>query len=481
VKKVDAEGAEKFMTKIRRFSCIAAGILAITFVLIVFAISAEPIAQAATPVVRAVLFASPTCPHCAAVKEEVLPPLIARYGSRLQIVTVSTATPKGYELFLSACMKYGNTHMSVPMLVVGSTSLTGSADIPQKFPDLIEKSLASGGVDWPGIPGLGTLMAANPAFSEETQPSVEPPAQESAVKVSGQSTVDDRVPAEPPSPTSTTSVESKPSAATVTASTPAPSAAKSSPQSLGSIIPTARNTVTPSGTPPAAVKAEGSGLTVPAPPVQAPASGMIDLTSGEAEMGIFDRIKLDIYGNGLAILVLVGMILTLIFSPSIYKRQSTAANPTIRPRYDWLIPILILAGLGIAAYLSHVEVSKVEAVCGPVGDCNTVNQSKYAQLFGILPIGVLGMLGFLAILAAWALRRWGPGRLPAWAAIAIMGMTGFGTLFSIYLTFLEPFVIGATCLWCLSSAVIMTVLFALSLKSGRKARALLAQSSRADH
>ena len=34
----------------------------------------------------------------------------------------------------------------------------------------------------------------------------------------------------------------------------------------------------------------------------------------------------------------------------------------------------------------------------------------------------------------------------------------FGMSFSIYLTFLEPFVIGATCMWCLSSAVIMLLL-----------------------
>ena len=36
--------------------------------------------------------------------------------------------------------------------------------------------------------------------------------------------------------------------------------------------------------------------------------------------------------------------------------------------------------------------------------------------------------------------------------------------FSIYLTFLEPFVIGATCLWCLSSAVIMTLLYLLTTR-----------------
>jgi uncharacterized membrane protein len=44
----------------------------------------------------------------------------------------------------------------------------------------------------------------------------------------------------------------------------------------------------------------------------------------------------------------------------------------------------------------------------------------------------------------------------------LFGITLFGILFSIYLTFLEPFVIGATCIWCLSSAVIMTILFLLA-------------------
>jgi uncharacterized membrane protein len=78
------------------------------------------------------------------------------------------------------------------------------------------------------------------------------------------------------------------------------------------------------------------------------------------------------------------------------------------------------------------ESREVEAVCGPVGDCNTVQQSEYARLFGVLPIGVVGLLGFVAILAAWGLRRWAPGRVPSWAAVALLAMTGFGTLFSIH-------------------------------------------------
>jgi uncharacterized membrane protein len=45
-------------------------------------------------------------------------------------------------------------------------------------------------------------------------------------------------------------------------------------------------------------------------------------------------------------------------------------------------------------------------------------------------------------------------------------MSVLGVLFSVYLTFLEPFVIGATCAWCLSSAVLMTALMWLSAGDG---------------
>jgi uncharacterized membrane protein len=69
------------------------------------------------------------------------------------------------------------------------------------------------------------------------------------------------------------------------------------------------------------------------------------------------------------------------------------------------LPLLALVGLGVAGYLSYIETQELPAVCGPVGDCNAVQASPYARLFGILPIGVLGMAGYLLILAAWAWHR----------------------------------------------------------------------------
>jgi uncharacterized membrane protein len=170
-----------------------------------------------------------------------------------------------------------------------------------------------------------------------------------------------------------------------------------------------------------------------------------------------DRAAADPRGSGLALIVLAAMI-------AVTARSLLHVHDGRWPRVPdgWAVPGLCLAGLGVASYLSWVEVGGHEAVCGPVGDCNAVQQSEYAMLFGVLPVGILGVIGFAAMLAVWSLGRVAADRVGNRAGIALFAMTGLGTLFSIYLTFLEPFVIGATCMWCLSSATIMTLLHSLS-------------------
>jgi uncharacterized membrane protein len=112
---------------------------------------------------------------------------------------------------------------------------------------------------------------------------------------------------------------------------------------------------------------------------------------------------------------------------------------------------------------------QVEAICGAVGDCHSVQQSQYATLFGLLPIGILGVVGYLAILLAWVAGWSTNATISRVSRIALFGMALFGVLFSIYLTFLEPFVIGATCAWCLTSALVMLLLFWLSAPAGLEA------------
>jgi uncharacterized membrane protein len=49
-------------------------------------------------------------------------------------------------------------------------------------------------------------------------------------------------------------------------------------------------------------------------------------------------------------------------------------------------------------------------------------------------------------------------------------MAGVGTLFALYLTALELFVIHAICRWCVGSAVIITLIFIFSLLDLRRLR-----------
>ena len=376
--------------------------------------------------VRAVLFVSPTCPHCRMVEEQALPSFVARFGPRLQIALVSTATPSGLWAFRAACRQYGVPRPGVPMLVVGDQVLLGSQEIPERFPDLVDGLLAAGGSSWPGIPGLEALLAeaAPAAQASAMSPSETPPAAHRALVAAPEPAIATVAPPElPPSP---------------------PAAAFSPPSAVAAATPDT-----------AAAVSDASGGRPPDP-----ARPRLSAVPADGPPGLMARIAMDPYGNSLAVLVLVGITAVAARSIVLVRRGRPIRHAA---RAGWTVPALSLLGLGVVSYLSWVEIGHAEAVCGPVGDCSTVQQSEYATLFGLVPIGVLGVVGFAATLVAWLLARVASGRARQGAAIALIGLTGFGTLFSIYLTFLEPFVIGATCLWCLSSATIMTLLYWLSL------------------
>ena len=112
---------------------------------------------------------------------------------------------------------------------------------------------------------------------------------------------------------------------------------------------------------------------------------------------------------------------------------------------------LALAGLAIAIYLTIVHYDHSSPVCvGGGGGCEKVQTSDYAELAG-LPVALIGAIGYAAILLSLAV----PGDSGRFAG-ALLGLVGLG--FSLYLTYLELFVIDAICQWCVASAVVMTAL-----------------------
>jgi uncharacterized membrane protein len=140
--------------------------------------------------------------------------------------------------------------------------------------------------------------------------------------------------------------------------------------------------------------------------------------------------------------------------------------------YKWTVPVTVIGGLTVAGYLTFVEATGTPVVCGPtLHGCLDVQNSRYAILFGVLPVGVLGLAGYIAIIVSWLAWQYGPRSIRKMAVLALWGMCVFGVLFSAYLTFLEPFVIGATCMWCISSAVLMIILLLVSTPSAQDALA----------
>lgn len=194
--------------------------------------------------------------------------------------------------------------------------------------------------------------------------------------------------------------------------------------------------------------------------------GIIDPQAGGPSP--FDMVARDPVANTIAIVVLIGMIVSLIAVGYQYLQDPV----DLKDRWpSWVLPALCIIGLGVASYLTYVEVTKTEAFCGPIGNCNAVQSSPYSRIFGILPVGIFGAIGYLAILAAWLVQRYGPQNLRRLAVLSLWGFTIFGVLFSAYLTFLEPFVIGATCAWCITNAIIITILMWVATPAARLAMA----------
>ena len=133
------------------------------------------------------------------------------------------------------------------------------------------------------------------------------------------------------------------------------------------------------------------------------------------------------------------------------------------------IALLALVGLFVAIYLALYKLGMLGALSCTVGSCETVQLSPWAVFLG-LPVAVWGV-GFYVLVLALALagvqERLADAR---GLSLALVALTGWGLLFSAWLTYLELFVIQAICQWCVVSALIVVGLFVLSVLDLREHR-----------
>jgi uncharacterized membrane protein len=118
--------------------------------------------------------------------------------------------------------------------------------------------------------------------------------------------------------------------------------------------------------------------------------------------------------------------------------------------------VLTVIGLGVASYLTYVHYAGIKVACTAGESCTKVQTSQWSKLVGV-PVALIGLLGYIAILGSLLAPEGENSRL----ATMILTLGGFA--FSAYLTGRELFSIHAICEWCVSSAVIMTILTGLAL------------------
>lgn len=123
--------------------------------------------------------------------------------------------------------------------------------------------------------------------------------------------------------------------------------------------------------------------------------------------------------------------------------------------------IAAFIGLADSIYLTWVKVANQRALCGSYGGCDVVNSSPYATIGGI-PVALLGAVAYLTILVLLYLEAKG-GFWKNNSPLAVFGISLAGVLYSAYLTYLEVAVIHAICLYCVVSAIAITVVFILSI------------------
>lgn len=116
---------------------------------------------------------------------------------------------------------------------------------------------------------------------------------------------------------------------------------------------------------------------------------------------------------------------------------------------------LAAIGVAVAAYLTYIHYEGIKPACGLGGNCEKVQTSEWSDVAGV-PVALMGLIGYALILASLFVAG-DVGRM----AGALLALVGFG--FSAYLTYRELFSIDAICEWCVTSAVLMTLLAVITV------------------
>ena len=127
-----------------------------------------------------------------------------------------------------------------------------------------------------------------------------------------------------------------------------------------------------------------------------------------------------------------------------------------------LMALVALIGVFVSLYLTLYKLGHIGTLACGTGSCETVQLSKWGDFLG-LPVAAWG-LGYYALVLmltiAGVQERFAESRR---LTTALVFVTGWGVIFTLWLSYLELFVIHAICRWCVGSAAMVVILFGLAL------------------
>lgn len=139
--------------------------------------------------------------------------------------------------------------------------------------------------------------------------------------------------------------------------------------------------------------------------------------------------------------------------------------------------LVALVGLFVAGYLTLHRFGYIGTLqCSVVGGCETVQASAYAFFppRTVVPWGVsvalIGLIGYLVLFTIGLLGLQPRFIASPTIARALVILSGLALAFSLWLTYVEAAILQAWCQWCVTSAVLIGLIFLLSLPGLRAPR-----------
>jgi uncharacterized membrane protein len=126
------------------------------------------------------------------------------------------------------------------------------------------------------------------------------------------------------------------------------------------------------------------------------------------------------------------------------------------------IAALALIGVFVALYLTMYKMGTIGHLACGLGGCERVNTSKWSIFFGA-PVAAWGLAFYVATFVVAFLGTSARFADRPEISYLLAAMSLVGVAFSAWLTYLELYVINAICKYCVSSAIIVTLIFLVSI------------------